>query len=187
MKKTLKKYIDAGRFEHTEGVMYTASSLAMCYGENVEKALVAGLLHDCAKCIPDRKKIKICQKNDIAITDLEAENPFLLHAKVGAYIAREKYGIEDGEILSAIACHTTGKPDMSLLDKIIYISDYIEPMRRKAPNLPEVRVMAFQNLDLTLFKILSDSLAYLRNSPEKLDTMTVQAYEYYKELLIGKE
>lgn len=183
MKKTLKKYIDAGRFEHTEGVMYTAASLAMRYGENMEKALVAGLLHDCAKCIPDHKKVKLCHKNKIAVTVMEEKNPFLLHAKVGAYIAREKYGVRDEEILSAIACHTTGKPDMSLLDKIIYIADYIEPMRSKAPNLADVRKLAFQDIDLALFKILSDSLAYLRNSPEKLDTMTVQAYEFYKNTL----
>lgn len=180
MKKTLKKYLDANRFEHTEGVMYTASALAMRYGENIEKALVAGLLHDCAKCIPDGKKVKICLKNRITMTDTEQKSPFLLHAKVGAYIAHEKYGIEDEEILSAIACHTTGKPAMSLLDKIIFIADYIEPMRSKAPNLSDTRRLAFEDIDLALLKILSDTLAYLRNSPKSIDSMTMRAYEYYK-------
>lgn len=180
MKKNLKKYMEENRFEHTEGVMYTAAALAMCHSEDVEKALVAGLLHDCAKCIPDAKKIKICQKHGIAMSEAEKHSPFLLHAKVGAYIAAAKYGIRDDEILSAIACHTTGKPGMSQLDKIIFIADYIEPMRSKAQDLADVRRLAFEDLDVALFKILSDTLAYLRNSSKSLDSMTVRAYEYYK-------
>lgn len=179
-KKTLRKYLDRDRFEHSEGVMYTAAALAMRYGENLEKAQIAGILHDCAKCIPDNKKLKICEKNHIEITEAERCSPFLLHAKVGAYIAKEKYNIEDTEILDAIACHTTGKPAMTLLEKIIYISDYIEPMRNKASNLEEVRKMAFVDLDETLFKILSDTLVYLENSSKKMDPMTMQTYEYYR-------
>ena len=179
-KKTLRKYLDRDRFEHSEGVMYTAAALAMRYGENLEKAQIAGILHDCAKCIPDNKKLKICEKNHIEITEAEKCSPFLLHAKVGAYIAKEKYNIEDTEILDAIACHTTGKPAMTLLEKIIYISDYIEPMRNKASNLEEVRKMAFVDLDETLFKILSDTLVYLENSSKKMDPMTMQTYEYYR-------
>ena len=180
-KKTLRKYLDRDRFEHSEGVMYTAAALAMRYGEDLEKAQIAGILHDCAKCIPDNKKLKICEKNHIEITEAEKCSPFLLHAKVGAYIAKEKYDIEDAEILDAIACHTTGKPAMTLLDKIIYISDYIEPMRSKASNLEEVRKMAFVDLDETLFKILSDTLVYLEKSSKKMDPMTMQTYEYYRE------
>ena len=180
-KKTLRKYLDRDRFEHSEGVMYTAAALAMRYGENLEKAQIAGILHDCAKCIPDNKKLKICEKNHIEITEAEKCSPFLLHAKVGAYIAKEKYDIEDAEILDAIACHTTGKPAMTLLDKIIYISDYMEPMRSKASNLEEVRKMAFVDLDETLFKILSDTLVYLEKSSKKMDPMTMQTYEYYRE------
>lgn len=180
-KKILRKYLDRDRFEHSEGVMYTAAALAMRYGENLEKAQIAGILHDCAKCIPDNKKLKICEKNHIEITEAEKCSPFLLHAKVGAYIAKEKYDIEDAEILDAIACHTTGKPAMTLLDKIIYISDYIEPMRSKASNLEEVRKMAFVDLDETLFKILSDTLVYLEKSSKKMDPMTMQTYEYYRE------
>lgn len=183
-KKILKKYMDADRYDHTQGVMDTAACLAMRYGEDMEKAQIAGLLHDCAKCMPDSKKIKICQKNNIQMTEMEEKNPFLLHGKVGAYIAREKYGVEDEEILSAIAFHTTGKPSMTLLEKIIYIADYIEPMRSKAPNLTDVRQLAFQDIDLALFKILSDTLAYLRASSKNLDAMTFQAYEYYKEQIL---
>ena len=179
-KKTLRKYLDRDRFEHSEGVMYTAAALAMRYGEDLEKAQIAGILHDCAKCMPDSKKLKICEKNHIEITEAEKMSPFLLHAKLGAYIAKAKYDIEDTEILDAIACHTTGKPAMTLLEKIIYISDYIEPMRNKASNLEEVRKMAFVDLDEALFKILSDTLVYLEKSSKKMDPMTMQTYEYYR-------
>ena len=103
----VQKYLDEYRFRHTIGVMYTAGSLAMCHGADLEKAMIAGLLHDCAKCIPGSKKISLCEKHQIPISEIEYANPGLLHAKLGAYFAGKKYHIEDAEILSAIACHTT--------------------------------------------------------------------------------
>lgn len=187
MKKTLRKYLTVDRYEHTEGVMYTAAALAMAHNYDMENALVAGLLHDCAKCIPDAKKIKLCEKYKVEVTDVEKANPFLLHAKAGAIIAREKYDIQDEEILDAIRCHTTGKPGMSLLDKIIYIADYIEPNRNKAPNLEDVRRLAYQDIDICLYKILSDTLAYLRGSSKTMDSMTLQTYNYYKQQMIDQE
>ena len=129
MQKKVKRYLDKDRYDHTIGVMHTAGCLAMRYGANLEQALTAGLLHDCAKCVPADEKIKLCEKNHIEISDAEYKNPGLLHAKLGAFFAREKYGIENEEILRSIESHTTGRPNMSLLDKIIYIADYIEPGR----------------------------------------------------------
>ncbi|MDO4615032.1 MAG: bis(5'-nucleosyl)-tetraphosphatase (symmetrical) YqeK [Lachnospiraceae bacterium] len=186
MQKTVKKYMDSNRYEHTLGVMYTAASLAMRYEEDMENAQVAGLLHDCAKCMPDSKKLKICKKAGIEITPTEEKNPYLLHGKVGAYLAAEKYGIEDEDILNAITWHTTGHGGMSRLEKIIYIADYIEPHRNKTPNLSDVRTLSFQELDLALFKILSDTLAYLRKSERSTDPMTVEAYEYYKKVMLSQ-
>ena len=91
-----------------------------------------------------------------------------------------EYGVNDKEIVSAILNHTTGKPNMSLLDKIVYVADYIEPRRNKAPNLTEVRKLAFLNLDEALYKILSDTLDYLDGGSGEVDNMTIKAYEYYK-------
>ena len=167
--------------------MYTAAALAMRYGENLEKAQIAGILHDCAKCIPDNKKLKICEKNHIEITEAERCSPFLLHAKVGAYIAKEKYDIEDPEILSAITWHTTGKPEMTLLEKIIFISDYIEPMRNKAEHLPQIRQMAFHDLDMAVYMTLHDTILYLEKEKARLDNQSVVAYNYYKNLIEKKE
>ena len=102
--RRLKKFFDddEDRYYHTQGVRYTAVALAMAHGEDYQKAELAGLLHDSAKNIPDPKKIKLCEKNDIPITPVERENVYLLHAKLGAYIARKKYKVEDGDILNAI-------------------------------------------------------------------------------------
>ena len=181
--KKLKKELDTDRYAHTIGVAYTAAALAMRYGANVQQAQGAGLLHDCAKCIPNNKKIALCHKYNIKITEIELENPFLLHAKLGAFLAMHKYGITDKEITSAILNHTTGKPNMSLLDKIIFVADYIEPQRKKQPNLAEIRKLAFINLDEALLRILEDTLVFLRSSSGKIDPMTEKTYQYYKELL----
>jgi len=178
--KKLQQYMDKGRYQHTLGVMYTAASLAMAYHYNIEKAMIAGLLHDCAKNIPNEKKLELCKKNEVEVSDIERENPFLLHAKVGAIIARKKYHVKDEEILHAIAVHTTGVPKMGTLDMILFIADYIEPGRDKAKNLGQIREMAFQNLEHTVEKILYDTLNYLNDKSGRIDPTTEQTYEYYK-------
>ena len=180
LKRDLKKNMDESRYEHTLGVMYTAGALDMRYECDLEKALLAGLMHDCAKCMPNAKKLKVAEKHGLEITEIEQKNPFMLHAKVGALLAEKKYDIEDQEVLSAIRWHTTGKPDMTLLEKIVYVDDYIEPKRDKAPNLKEVRKMAFVDLDQALLKILEDTLNYLGDSPDEVDMMTKATYDFYK-------
>lgn len=182
MSKKLRKYIDANRYYHTQGVRFTSAALAMAHGANVHKAETAGLLHDCAKCISDSKKIKLCDKNKIEITDVERDNPFLLHAKVGAYIAEEKYGVEDPEILDAIRYHTTGRPGMHLMEQIVFIADYIEPRRNKTPHLPEIRQMAFRDLDECCYMILKDMLLYLHSKSGEIDSNTQDAFHFYEEV-----
>ncbi len=177
IRKSMEKTLDYKRFEHTLGVAYTAVALAMRYQTDINKAQIAGLLHDSAKCLSDEKKISICEKHNIQISEIERRNPFLLHAKVGSYMAMHKYHIYDQDIINAILNHTTGRPGMSQLEKIIFISDYIEPGRKHAPNLTEVRKLAFQDLDLTLVKILGDILEYLKDTDA--DPMTQKTYEYY--------
>ena len=112
IRKAMEKELDPKRYEHTLGVAYTAASLAMCYGANLNSALIAGMLHDCAKCLSNEKKISICKKHNLPINPAEEKNPFLLHAKVGSYLASKKYGVTDPDILNAILNHTTGRPDM---------------------------------------------------------------------------
>lgn len=181
MRRAMEKELNYKRYEHTLSVAYTAANLAMVHGSDPETALIAGMLHDCAKCISSHKLIAICRKNNIDISEVEMNNPSaLLHAKAGAVLAKEEYGIDDEDILNAIKYHTTGRPNMSSLEKILYIADYIEPGRKHAPNLKQIRSMAYQDLDKTLFKILEDTLSYLASAEGQIDPMTMETYEYYK-------
>lgn len=190
-RKEMEKVLEPKRYEHTLSVAYTAANLAAVYGADVETALVAGMLHDCAKCLGYKKQISLCKKNHVQLSELESKkNSPLLHAKAGSILAREKYGITDEDILNAIAYHTTGRPNMSLLEKIIYIADYIEPKRRhikrsanelQDDRLTQIRRIAYQSLDETLCSILGDSLAYLEEKGGPIDHMTQETYEYYRQ------
>ena len=182
MEKKLAKYLDEDRYAHTMGVMYTCAALAMVHGCALTQAQTAGLLHDCAKCIPNKKKLKMCSQHKIPVTEFEQTHPFLLHAKLGAYVAKAKYGVTDQEILSSITWHTTGKPDMTLLEKIVYIADYMEPGRKELPNMMDVRHLAFEDIDKCLYRILRDSLVYLKAQDMPIDQTTEETYQYYNEL-----
>ncbi len=179
IKRRVKRELDKERYQHTLGVAYTAACLSMRYGANIEDAYIAGLLHDCAKCIPNDDKFEICKKYDIEVSTYEKENPSLLHAKVGSFLAEKRYGIKDKDILNAIRSHTTGMPAMSLLQKIIFVADYMEPNRNEAPDLPQVREQAFLDIDKTICMILEDTLKYLEMKGAKIDPMTKETYDYY--------
>ena len=178
----LRKELDEDRYQHTLGVMFTASSLAMCHGADIQKAECAGLLHDCAKCIPNERKLKLCQEYGIEVSKTELKAQYLLHSKLGAYLAKEQYGVTDEDVLSAIRWHTTGRPNMSVLEKIIFIADYIEPARYKAANLSTIRALAFRDLNQTVLRILEDTLHYLDKGHGEIDEMSRSAFRYYYNL-----
>lgn len=177
----LLESIGRSRYEHSIGVMHTAACLAMRYAYPLEKALYAGLLHDCAKYVPNDKMVQMCQMHNIPISDAELAENSLLHAKAGAILAFEEYGIVDEEILHAIQIHTTGVPDMGMLDKIIFVADYIEPSRDKAPNLTAIRELAFKDIDKAIAQIAHDTLSYLRTRQCTCDPLTEDTYLFYKE------
>ena len=106
-------------------------------------------------------------------------NPDLIHGKLGAYMAKDKYGVDDPEILSAITYHTTGHPDMSLLDKIIFVADYIEPNRKLIQDLPEIRREAYLDLDKCIVHILKNTLEYLKTTDAAIDELTQETYDFY--------
>ena len=132
--RELESELAYGRFVHTLDVASTAAGLAMCYGADLDKAETAGLLHDCTKCMNLSKMLKICDKAGLNLSDFERNSVSLLHSKAGAVLAQAKYGVKDEDILNAIRYHTTGRPGMSLLEKIIFVADYIEPGRDSAPS-----------------------------------------------------
>ncbi|MBQ9156381.1 MAG: bis(5'-nucleosyl)-tetraphosphatase (symmetrical) YqeK [Eubacterium sp.] len=179
IKHDLKKLLKKSRYEHTLGVEYTACCLAMRYGADMEKAGLAGLLHDCAKYLSPQELLTYGKLYGLSISPYEKASPELLHAPVGACIAREHYGIEDEEILSAIRWHTTGRPHMSLLEKILFVADYMEPNRYKQEDLDQVRSLAFVDLDQCLRVILTDTVAYLKTRSFVTDPMTEKTWDYY--------
>lgn len=179
LQKELGKEMDTKRFEHTLGVAYTAACMAMRYDCDMNKAYIAGLLHDCAKGMTHEERLNYCKKHNLDVTEVEKKNPSLLHAKVGSDMCSRKYKIEDEEIASAVCYHTTGRPDMTLLEKIIFIADYVEPHRKEIPGLFKAREEVFNDLDKTLRIILKNTLIYLENSNKAIDAMTRQTYEFY--------
>ncbi len=184
--KRLKKDLKPKRFKHTIGVVDTAVVLAITWGCDPVKSRLAALLHDCAKHTDFETKLALCSKYGVSVSKTEISNPELLHAKAGALMAYEYYGIKDKDILSAIFYHTTGKPDMTLLEQIVFLADYIEPGRKHSDKLPAYRQLAMQDLNLATAKVLKDTVKYLNKQQEKsviIDPQTNEAYEFYKKYL----
>ena len=178
----LKENLDHKRYIHTLGVAYTAAAMAMRYEYDTDRALLAGLLHDCAKCIPNDEKFRLCSEGGIILSEVEQRNTALIHAKLGVYIAERDYGVTDREILDAIRTHTTGEPDMTLLQKIIYTADLIEPGRdaQMIPHLPLFRRVAFEDLDECIYIVTKHQLEYLEGeSGKEVDPETRRTYDYY--------
>ena len=189
IQEKLKKRLSEKRYAHTIGVSYTAAAMAMRYGLNVDDAAMAGLLHDCAKYMTDDELIEKCKKYGIECSETEKKNGYLLNAKLGAYYVKEKYGIDNDEICSAVRYHTTGKPVMSDLEAIVFTADYIEPGRKILPNFKLIRSMAFVDLDEAVYLILKNTLSYLSDEKKseagkekEIDEHSVEAYKYYKKI-----
>ena len=178
--KELESELAYGRFVHTLDVAATAANLAMCYGADLDKAEMAGLLHDCAKCMSLGKMLKVCDKAGTDLSEFEKNSVSLLHSKAGAVLAESRYGVRDEDTLNAIRFHTTARPGMSLLEKIVFVADYIEPGRDSAPNLPQVRKLAYESIDDCVLQILKDTLRYLATTGSAVDPMTQKTYEYYR-------
>jgi predicted HD superfamily hydrolase involved in NAD metabolism len=183
LRKSLSKTLDAKRFEHTLGVAYTAAALAMCYGADIRTAEIAGLLHDCARGLSDERMLSLCDKHNISVSDLERRNPYLLHAKVGGYLAMEEYHVKDQVVIKAILNHLTGRPAMSIMEKIVYVADYIEPSRKFAPHLDMIRKEAFSDLDRAILDITQDTIQYVADTNRELDPATILTRDYYQNLL----
>lgn len=169
------------RYLHTQGVAYTASALAMCHNSDLNLAYLAGLLHDNAKWIEHSKKIELCILHDIPINENQKNNPDLLHAKLGSFLAKEKYDIQHPDVLSAIEFHTTGKPDMNLLEKIVFIADYIEPNRKPILNMDKIRNAAFHDIDFSVLLILENTVNDLQNKKREIDPITLDTLCFYKQ------
>ena len=179
MEYKLKKALDHQRFEHTLGVEKTAREMARAFGEDEEKAALAGLLHDCAKCMPLERMIKAAKGEEI--DPVMKESKALMHALAGRCVAREIYNVEDEAVLDAIRWHTTGRANMTALDKIIYLADMIEPNRKPYPGLETLRELCMKDLDQAMHTALQMSLRHVEEQGKTLHPDTMAALAAYEQ------
>ncbi|MBB5324782.1 putative HD superfamily hydrolase involved in NAD metabolism [Anoxybacillus tepidamans] len=170
----VKKQLTEHRYQHTIGVMETAVELAKRYGADEKKAELAAIFHDYAKFRPKEEMKQIILEQNMP-NDLLSYNTELWHAPVGAYLVQTEVGIQDEDILKAIRYHTSGRADMTLLEKIVYVADYIEP-GRIFQGVEEVRALAQQDLDQALLQALKNTVQFLLKKNQPIYPDTIHTY-----------
>ena len=184
----LKNNLSEERYEHSLGTADSAKLLAEQYGEDVEKAYVAGLLHDCAKCFTTEKLLEIIESN-LDIEEAEKENYKTLHAPVSAFIAQTEFGVEDVEILSAIRWHTLGNPNMSTFEKIIFLADKIENRTRETWYADPIReyLKEENGLNKAMLQCYKQTIKSLVDRDLKICPLTIEIYNsLQRELSVTK-
>ncbi|MBS4537158.1 bis(5'-nucleosyl)-tetraphosphatase (symmetrical) YqeK [Clostridium sp. D2Q-11] len=160
IKKILIQEIDEERYNHTLRVVETAKKLALVYGVDDRRTEIAALLHDCAKYKDRKVLLKRAEEFGIILDIISRHNHHLIHSFLGAEIAKLKYNIVDDDILNAIKYHTIGREDMSILEKIIFIADYIEP-GRNFEGINEIRELAFNDIDKAIIISMDNTIKYI--------------------------
>jgi nicotinate-nucleotide adenylyltransferase len=171
---------DEKRRAHVLGTAETALALAERWGADTEAARRAGILHDITKALSKKEQLHICEKYAMMPTSFQIDNPKLLHAVTGAVVAQEAFG-ESDPVVSAIRWHTTGRLDMSLLEKILYIADYIEPTRDFS-GVEILRDLAWNDLDAAILCGLERSVEYVRSKGNIVDPDSLEAWSYYRKI-----
>ncbi len=180
--KIVKKQLTDHRYQHTLGVMETAIALAEQYGADVKKAELAAIFHDYAKFYPKDKMRQIILSGKFP-QDLLDYNSELWHAPAGAYLVEREAGITDKEVLDAIRYHTSGRPGMTLLEKVIYLADYIEPGRH-FPGVEEVRALAKEDLEKALIQAVKNTILFLM---KKNQPVYPESFQTYNDLVMRQE
>jgi predicted HD superfamily hydrolase involved in NAD metabolism len=176
MKEKLEKKLSRKRFEHSINVMETAVRFSKNHDLKFEDVVTAGLLHDCGKEYSFLESIAILEDEGIEIDKLEKENTKLIHAKLGVYVAEKEFSVTNKDVLNAIRYHTTGRKGMSLLEKIIYISDYTEP-KRSFLRVDEIRAAAKTDINKAMLMALDDTMSFVIERKMKLHYNTIEARE----------
>jgi predicted HD superfamily hydrolase involved in NAD metabolism len=162
------------RYEHSVRVARCAELLAQCHGLNARKARLAGMLHDLARLYPANRLVEECDDRNMPIDAFERANPIVLHARLGAVIAQETFGVHDAEVLSAITKHTVGDGDMSPLDCVVYLADGLEP-GRSFPERAGLWELAKTDLHAAMRETLVSSLRHLEKKGNAVAPQTAAA------------
>lgn len=174
----LRELLTEKRLKHSIGVAKMAKSLAKKYGEDEQTAERAGLLHDAAKCIPYGEALAMCDELEADIDPIERAVEPLVHPKLGAELVKCLFGVREGEITSAIRCHTVGKPDMSLLDKIIFVADMCEE-GRSFPDVEKIRKTAFEDIDTAVLMCINKTIEFNLGKGEFIHPMAYLLRDLY--------
>ena len=169
-------YLKPKRMPHVLGTEQEAVRLVRRYGGDETQARIAALLHDCTKKLDMAQQLALCEKYGIMLDELEQKALKLLHSKTGAAIARDVFGVEDA-VYDAILYHTTGKPDMTRLEKIIYLADYIEPTR-DFPGVDALRKTVYEDLDKGLLMGLTMTIQEMEEMGNPVHHLTRDARDY---------
>lgn len=178
IRSRLASVIRKKRLNHTMLTACEAVKLAHLYGVDTKKARLAAILHDCIK-LPNKELLEYCEQHCYDISDEERKNPYLIHARLGAVIAMDEYGVKDPEVLQAIQNHTLGRVGMSMLDKIIYVADKIEPTR-DFEGVDEMRKAAYDDIDLCMLMVMRHSAEYTQASGRAVNPATQSVMDYLK-------
>lgn len=169
----ISELMNEKRYKHCLGVVKEAIKLGEIYGSDVNKCKIAAIAHDCAKALNDTELLQKSNEYCIEIDEIQRNFPQLLHGPVGAEYCRREFGIEDEDILNAIYYHTTGRENMSQLEKIIYLADVIEPGRYFL-GIEKIREEAMFNLDKSLLLSCNSTLAYVIQKNSLVHPLTIQ-------------
>ncbi|WP_040210747.1 bis(5'-nucleosyl)-tetraphosphatase (symmetrical) YqeK [Clostridium polynesiense] len=177
IKEYLKENTSENRYIHILGVVETSQSLADRYGADRDKAALAAYIHDAAKHLPGDKLIKLIEDKGFKLTSEDKAMPQLLHGPAGAIIAEELMGIKDREVLDAARYHTTGKENMNLLEKIVYIADLIEPSR-DYPGVKHLRELALKDIDKALLQAFDNTIKHIIDRGLLIHSDTIKSRNY---------
>lgn len=173
----LKKNLKERRYIHTLGVRDTAVSMAVHFGEDEKKAELAGLLHDCAKNLRNEDLLKLALESGCNIDFVSMVEPQLLHGFCGSIIAEKTMGVSDKYILDSIIYHTTGRENMTRLDKIIYLADYIEP-NRNFQGVDYLRNLSYMDLDKAMLYAFDNTIKYVISKGKLIHMETIKGRNY---------
>lgn len=188
IKDRLQQLLSPKRFEHSIHVMEASRMLAEKYGEDVDKAVLAGLIHDCARDLNKTETFALCSKYGIITDNIMQDQPELLHGMIGSYLARDLFGVDCPRILTAVAEHTMGKEDMDKLCSIVFIADYIEA-GRNYPGVETIRKAADESLEKAVVAGLDNTIGYILDKGGLLHPQTVITRNWALEQLLenGKQ
>lgn len=173
------------RYWHSVSVALTAVNLADVYGADKDNCLISGLLHDYCKNMTLDELLANCDKYQVELTEEDRLADGCIHGFLAAKMCKELFVIND-EVYNAIYFHTCGRPNMTILEKIIYVSDFIEPLRRFRDHVSDIRKIAFTNIDLAVVKSSEASVEFLKKREKFIHSNTIKTLEYYKNIINNK-